>query len=123
VGQTFQALPDTLFLHDKFVNFFFEQEIGPVLYQRKYSSPFLSVIHNMAQGALSNPIQHKQIGFLSMNQLYLESGLRLDNLARFNYANFGWLGIGGALFYRWGAFASKSWKDNVSPRLSIKFTL
>jgi hypothetical protein len=123
VGQTFQALPDTLFLHDRFVNFFVEQEIGPVLYQRKHSSPFLSVIHNMAQGKLSNPLQHQQIGFLSMNQLYLESGIRLDNLVRFNYANLGWLGIGGALFYRWGAFASKNWKDNISPRLSIKFTL
>jgi Family of unknown function (DUF5686) len=123
VGQTFQSLPDTLFLHDRFVNFFFEQEIGPVLYQRKYSSPFLSVIHNMAQGQLSKPTQHQQIGFLSMEQLYLESGLRLDNLVRFNYANFGWLGVGGALFYRWGAFASDHWKENISPRLSIKFTL
>lgn len=123
VGQTFQSLPDTLFLHDRFVSFFIEQEIGPVFYQRKNSSPFLSLVHNMAQGELRNPTRHKQIGFLSMNQVYLESGFRLDNLVRFNYANFGWLGLGGALFYRWGAFTSKDWKENITPRFSLKFTL
>ena len=123
VSQTFQALPDTLFLHNRFANLFFEQELGPVFYQKKYSAPTLSLLQNIAIGQLKHPERHKNIGFLTMQQPYVETGIRLDNLLRINYVNFGWIGVGGAVFYRWGAWSNTHWCKNITPRLSVKFTL
>lgn len=123
VGQTFQSLPDTLFLHSRFANIFLRQEIGPVLWQRQHSAPFLSVLHNAAWGDLQHPEQHSLLGFASMNRPFQESGIRLDNLVRINYVNFGWIGAGAVVFYRWGAFSSPDWRQNIALRLSLKFSL
>lgn len=123
VSQTYQALPDTLFLHDQFLNLFVSQEIGPVFYQHTYSAPFLTLIYNMAAGSLSNPQKHTQISFTSMKQPYHEGGLKLDNILRLNYLDIGWIGFGFASYYRFGYWSSTDWRKNLVFRISTKLTL
>ncbi len=122
INQTFQSLPDTLFLHNRFANLFFQQEFGPILYQKRYSAPFLTLIHNMSVGNLAHRERHLNIGFLTMQRPYIESGIQLDNILRINYVRLGWVGVGGAVFYRWGAYSDGGWRQNVAPRLSLRFT-
>lgn len=121
VNETFQSLPDTLFLHNRHLNFFLSQEIGPVFYQRKRSAPFLTIMQNAGWGDLAQPGLHRELGFLSMEKPYTETGVRLDNLLRFNYVNIGWLGIGAAVFYRWGYLKDVHELKNFTPRVNVKF--
>ncbi len=121
--NTFQALPDTLFLHNRFVNTYLAQELGPILYQHKYSAPQLTLLQNFGWGELQNPERHRDLGFRSLGRPTFESGIRLDHLIRYNYVNFGHMGFGVALFYRWGILAQPKWQDNVSIRLATKFNL
>lgn len=123
ISQTYQALPDTLFLHDRFLNLFIAQEIGPVIYQHTYSAPFLTIVYNMAIGTLSNPQEHTTIAFTSMKQPYQEGGLQLDNILRVNYLDVGWIGLGFASYYRLGYWSSPDWRQNLVFRLSTKLTL
>ena len=123
VPNTFQALPDTLFLANRFANLYLSQEIGPVLYKNKYSAPFLTVLQNLAWGDLQRPELHQRLGFRSASTPLLESGIQLDNLLRVNYVNIAYLGLGGAVFYRWGGLSDSDWEKNISLRLTLKLSL
>ena len=123
INNTFQTLGDTLWLSDKFLNIYFKQEIGNILYRLKRSQPQLSIVQNMAIGQLSNPKQHEGIPFLTANKPLFESGIVLDNLLKFNYLNFSNLGIGVGSFYRWGYQTAADWRKNVSFRLSTRLSL
>ncbi len=123
IPNTFQALPDTLFLANRFANFYFAQEIGPVLYQHKRSAPFLTLLQHAAWGELVRADLHQDLGFRAATPALLESGVQLDNLLRLNYVNIAHLGLGGAVFYRWGGLKADKWQDNFSFRLSLRFVL
>ena len=122
VPNTFQTFNDTTtWLSDKFLNVYIAQSFGNVLYRCKWSSPQLSIAQNMAFGQLSNPQAHQDILFSTPTKPLIESGLILDNLLKINYINFGNIGFGAAVFYRWGT-ESSSWKS-LNPRLSLRFSL
>jgi hypothetical protein len=120
VRNTFQSLPDTLLLSDRIVNFYLAQELGPVLYKSKHSAPFLILLQNASWGQLANPERHRLPGFGTPSETLLESGIQLDNLLLFNYVNAANLGVGGAVFYRWGGLQSEDWQKNISLRLSLR---
>jgi Family of unknown function (DUF5686) len=122
--NTFQTLKDSVWLSDKFFNVYFSQSFGNILYRSKYSSPQLSLIQNMAYGQLSNPEVHQNITFQTPTKPIFESGIILDNLLTVNYLNFSNVGIGGALYYRWGNELNKNnWSQVLNPRLSFKIIL
>lgn len=123
VNETFQSLPDTLLLHNRYANLYLAQEIGPILYQKKRSAPFLSILQNVCWGDLAKPELHQGIGFQSIQKPFFESGVKVDNLLRFNYINLGWIGVGAAVYYRWGYLHDIREFRNFTPRLSLKFTL
>jgi hypothetical protein len=123
LDNTFQSLPDTLFAFNQFVNLYFTQELGPVFYKTKYSSPFLSLHQNATWGSLLFPESHLGIGIQSAPKPILESGVQLDDLLRVNYVNVANMGLGVAVYYRWGGLSDPDWKKNVVPRLSLRFTL
>jgi hypothetical protein len=115
--NTFQSLPDTLFVSDRFVNLYFSQEIGPVLYQHTYSAPILTVLHNVAWGDMRQPGRQRDLGFLTASNPIAEAGVQLDNLLRFSYLDLAYMGIGGALFYRYSGPQAGVWV----PRVSLRF--
>lgn len=121
--NTFQALPDTVFLADRFVNLYFAQELGPVFYRAKYSAPALTLLQNIAWGDLRRPELHHDLGFRTAASPLFESGVQLDNLLRFNYLNVAYIGLGGAVFYRWGGLQAERWQDNLSFRATMRFSL
>jgi hypothetical protein len=121
--NTFQALPDTVFLANRYVNFYFAQEIGPVLYQHKRSAPFLTLLQHAAWGSLERPELHQDLGFRSASPALLESGLQLDNLFRLNYVNLAHLGLGGAVFYRWGGLGTADLWSAFTFRATLRFVL
>ena len=122
VPNTFQTFSDTTtWLSDKFLNVYIAQSFGNVLYRSKWSSPQLSIAQNMAIGQLSNPQAHREIVFSTPTKPLIESGLILDNLLKINYINFGNLGLGVAVFYRWGTNLSSV--KRLNPRLSLRFSL
>ena len=122
--NTFQTLKDSVWLSDKFLNVYFQQSFGNILYRSKWSSPQLSIVQNIAIGQLSNPEAHQFITFQTPTKPILESGLILDNLLTLNYVNFANFGIGGAFYYRWGNELRKdNWRQVLNPRLSFRFIL
>lgn len=122
--NTFQTLKDSVWLSDKFLNVYFQQSFGNILYRSKWSSPQLSIVQNVATGQLSNPEAHQGITFQTPTKPILESGLILDNLLILNYVNFANFGIGGAFYYRWGNELTKdNWRQVLNPRLSFRFIL
>ena len=58
-----------------------------------------------------------------MDHLYLESGLRVDNLLRIPYFQAVYIGLGGGVSYRWGAYHLPEWKDNLRWQLSVNLTI
>ncbi len=122
VPNTFQTFRDSVtWLSDRFLNAYFAQSIGNVLYRSKYSSPQLTLAQNMAIGQLSNPEAHRGITFTTPTKPILESGVILDNLLLVNYLNAAKLGFGASVFYRWGTDKS-DWR-NFNPKISFKFSL
>jgi len=123
LGGTFQALPDTLLVSDRFINCYFSQAVGHIFYRSKYSSPFLTLVQNAAWGDLQYSERHKGIGFTVAARPYLESGIRLDHLVQFNYVNIGRAGVGFAAFYRWGILRVNEWQKNVAIRLTFRVAM
>ena len=124
LANTFQTLKDSIWLSDKFINVYFSQSFGNILYRSKRSSPQLSLVQNMAYGQLSNPEAHQGITFQTPRKPLFESGLILDNLLTLNYLNFANFGIGGAFYYRWGNELTKgNYWQVLNPRLSFKIIL
>jgi hypothetical protein len=123
INNTFQTLNDTLWLSDRFLNVYFKQEIGHILYRKKWSQPQLSLVQNTSIQQLAHPERHIGIPFLTARKPLLESGAILDNLLRINYLNFAYFGLGFGTYYRWGFQSSSNWRDNVSFRLSGKMSL
>jgi hypothetical protein len=122
VPNTFQTFKDSLtWMSNKFMNAYFAQSFGNILYRSKYSSPQLTIAQNMALGQLSNPEAHQGFAFSIPSKPLIESGIILDNLLRINYLNAGRIGVGGSAFYRWGTDVS-SWRS-FNPRFSLSFTL
>jgi hypothetical protein len=122
--NNFQTLKDSVWLSDKFLNVYFSQSFGNILYRSKWSSPQLSLVQNIAFGQLSNPEAHQNITFQTPSKPIFESGLILDNLLTINYINFANFGIGGGIYYRWGTELTKdNWQQTLNPRLSFKIFL
>ena len=122
VPNTFQTLNDTTaWLSDKFLNIYFAQSFGNILYHKKWSSPQLTLAQNIAFGELSNPHAHRDIIFSTPSKPLIETGLILDNLLKINYVNFGNIGLGTAVFYRWGTDIA-SWRS-YNPKISLRFSL
>jgi Family of unknown function (DUF5686) len=124
VNNTFQTLPnDTLWLSDRYINGYFQQSFGNILYRKKWSAPQLSIIQNVAYGTLTNPSSHQNLTYSTPRKPLLESGVVLDNLLVFNYLNFANIGLGAGVYYRWGHLRKDNWADNLRFRLSATMSL
>ncbi len=125
VENTFQTLTDTtVWLSDRFVNVFYKQEVGNVLYRHKRSAPFLSLIQNVSIGKLSNAAAHASIDFKTPSKPIIETGFRLDNLLIINIMHFANLGLGAAGFYNWNAQdGTGNWYERIHWRIGTRLSL
>ncbi|MBK9336775.1 MAG: hypothetical protein IPM98_09370 [Lewinellaceae bacterium] len=81
------------------------------------------MLQNAAWGDLRRPELHHDLGFRTASNTLLESGVQLDNLLRFNYINIGHIGVGGAVFYRWGGLETDNWRENFTVRATLRLML
>lgn len=112
---------DTLVVSDRFINFFFAQRLGNILYRKRWSAPYLSLLQNAAWGNLAHP-ERQQIAFRVLDKPIFESGIRLDDLLRLNVLHIGYLGGGVAAFYGWGPYAYADWLKNIAVRAAVRWS-
>ena len=120
----FQTMELYEFLSDRFLYIFFQHNFGTLLYKSKSKifKPELVIAHSMGFGTLQNPDYHLDIDFKTMEKGYLESGLMINNLLRFNYLNADDFGLGAGVYFRYGAYANDTFGRNVYFRLSTSFS-
>lgn len=120
VGDIFQTMDPYEFLSDRYFSFFLRQDFGTLLFRTKWLQPSISLEHHFIIGNLSHPERHRGIDFKTLEKGYAEAGLVIDNLLRLNYLNFAYLGFGGGLYYRYGAYHLPG---GVGENLAFRFSL
>ena len=121
VRNAFQTMDLYEFLSDQFLHLFFRYETGNMFWRKPYSQPTFSLIHNVAIGSLQQPEVHQDINFNTIEKGYTEAGLLAEHLIRIPYVNFAYLTVGGAVFYRYGAYHRDVERDNIAYRLVMDF--
>jgi hypothetical protein len=105
---------------------FLKHNLGNIFINTRFSKPELLLYHNMGLTTLSTTQFQSQnlntITLQSMDDGFLESGVGLNNLLRFNYADVGYLGLGLSAFYRYGAYQLPIEKDNLVFRVNVAFS-
>jgi len=122
IPNTFQTMDIYEFLSDRFIHVFFEHNFGALLLKHKNFKPEISLAQNIAWGDLQKPELHNGFDFKTLEDGFFESGLRIDNLLRFNYVNIMYMGIGGGIYYRWGKNALPTFEENLGYRARLRFT-
>lgn len=121
--NTFQTMRPYEFLSDRYVNLFLAQQFGTLLFKARHIQPRISIHHNIGWGALSDAGNHLALDFKTKEQVFVESGLQLDNLVKVNYANLGYIGLGTAAFYRYGAYRFDDSADNLALKITLNLTI
>ena len=122
IENSFQTMDIYEFLSDQFVHLFFEHNFETLLFKSKKFKPEISIVQNVGFGSLNNPQFHQGVEFKTMEKGFFESGLRADNLMRFNYFNIMYLGLGAGIYYRFGEYANPTLEGNLAYRLRLKFS-
>ncbi len=122
LDNTFQTMSEYEFLSDRFLSLFLRYDLGRPLYRSKFSRPRISIAQHYGWGDLRNPEHHQSISFSTIDRHFLESGLIISELLRINYLNFQYIGLGLAVYYRYGAYHLPELQDNFAYRLNFNFS-
>lgn len=82
-----------------------------------WSKPDVSFTQGFTIGSLKNRQQHKEIELKTLEKGYFESGIAIDNIVRIKLRKLFYLGAGGGVFYRWGAYSLPQQSQNLTYRL------
>jgi len=123
IKNTFQTMEPYEFLSDRYANLFLSHDFGTLLFKAGRFQPNIIVANNFGWGDLQQPEQHDYLSFMRKNKVYCETGLKLDNLIKFNYMNLGYFGLGSAVFYRYGQYAKPGLKDNLAIKMTLNFSI
>lgn len=118
-SNSFNTMRMNEFLSDRFLNVFWRQDFGSLLFKPKKIRPKLVFVTSFGIGKLNNPETQQGISFKTMGKGYWESGLLINNIIK--SANI--IGIGFGVFYRYGAYAFDNTNDNFAYKLSMTFDL
>ena len=121
--NSFQTLPLYTFLSDRYIRAFMSHNFGRLLFKNNWLKPNVVIHHNMGIGDIENPEQYIGTPFQSMDRWYLESGLELKNIIRFNYLNVGYIGLGVGGFYNYGFYEENRFKDNFAFKYNLSFSI
>jgi hypothetical protein len=122
VENSFQTMGIYEFVSDKYVNLFFSHNFGSLLFKRPKFQPQVIIFTNAGYGSLMHPEQHQNLDFKTMEKGYYESGMLINNIARVNYYNIVYFGIGGGVFMRYGPYSYADPEDNLAYKLSFTIT-
>lgn len=110
----FETMRTNEFLCSQYADFHFRYRLPIPIINGKKFKPMLSLAH---ASAIGNSIQldiHQNLSFNTLNHIYNESGIVIDNLLKSGIS-----GIGIGYFRRWGYYQLPSQKDNFSIKISL----
>lgn len=122
INNTFQTMKPYEFLSDRYVNIFFTHNFGSLLIETPRFKPRFIIAHNTGWGTLRNASDHT-IDFKVKDEIYLESGLLINNIIRFKIFNLYYIGFGGGAFYRYGHYGYNNVVDNLALKMSVTVAL
>jgi hypothetical protein len=122
INNTFQTMGLYEFLSDKYLNIFYSHNFGSLLFELAKFKPQFVVVQNTGWGALKNP-SYQGIDFKVKDNVYLESGLIINNLFRIKLINMYYIGFGAGTFYRYGYYKLDKTLDNFALKLSVSISL
>ena len=117
----FQTMGYYEFSGDKFASLFFTYQPYWTPINYKFSKPEFLFHQNMGYSSISNIENHQLVSIKSASKGYYESGLSVNNLFRFNYADIAYVGLGVGSFYRYGSYAFPDQIDNFTWRVNVSF--
>lgn len=117
VHNHFQTMAPYEFLSDRYVNLFYSHNFGNRFINDPFIKPKFTIYQNMGYGVLSKPENH-HIEFSKMDKVFLESGLVISDIVRFDYQYY-YIGLGAGVFYRYGEYSFTEEKDNVAVKISF----
>ncbi|NJM80905.1 MAG: hypothetical protein HC854_17160 [Flavobacterium sp.] len=123
IKDAFQTMRLYEFVSDQYAHLFLQHNFGSLLFKAKRFQPSFSIHQNMGWGNLKDTTAHLNREFITKDKIFIESGLQIDNILKFNYLDIGYLGFGGSVFYRYGAYAFPEFKDNIALKLSMTFSI
>ena len=120
VENTFQTMLPYEFLSDRYIDVFLSHNFGSLLFKSGKFNPEIILHHNTGWGGLSD--KYTLYNFKTKEDIYLESGLELARVLKFNYLDLGYITFGAGAFYRYGSYELESFNDNIAFKLNIGFS-
>ncbi|MDD2565072.1 MAG: DUF5686 family protein [Salinivirgaceae bacterium] len=121
INNSFQTMMPYEFLSNAYVHLFYSHNFGSLLIKGKYFNPLFVVAHNCGWGTLKSP-QDQDIEFRTKEKVFLESGLIIKQIIRFNILDLYYFGFGAGAFYRYGYYGFPDYKDNIAIKLAFSVT-
>ena len=122
VHNYFQTVTPYEFLSDRYAHLFTTHNFGRLFNNKGRFQPDVLLYNNLGIGSLNNATHHQNIDFKTKEEVFLETGLELQNIIKLPYFNIGYLGIGAGAFYRYGYHNLKNSNDNLAFKLSFGFS-
>ncbi|SDG59519.1 DUF5686 family protein [Winogradskyella thalassocola] len=122
VKDYFQTVTPYEFLSDRYANVFTTHNFGRLFNNKGLFQPDVLLYNNLGIGSLDHTSYHQNIEFKTKDELFLETGLELQNIIKIPYLNIGYLGIGVGAFYRYGYHNLDKSSDNFAFKYSVGFT-
>lgn len=114
----FETMRLNEFLFDGFASLHFGYRLPwPIINGKKFK-PLLSFTNSMIKGNFKNSQNHQNINPTLTDELFIESGMVIDNLLKSGFSGFG---IGA--FYRWGNLQLPAFKENFAVKISLSIAL
>jgi hypothetical protein len=119
----FHTMPVYSFINDQYAHLGVSQNLGnPFGMEWEYSRPEIRLMYQAAIGNLETPTTAvPDMPEVTMDKLYLEGGVVIDNLIRFHGKSLYYSGLGIGAFYRHGYYESSSFGDNLA--FAASFTI
>lgn len=122
INNSFQTMTPYEFLSDKYLHLFYSHNFGTLLLNTRIFKPQFIIVHNTGWGTIKNPV-YQGIDFNTMEKIYLESGLIVNNVLKLKYMNMFYVNLGIGGFYRYGKYGFSTFNDNLALRLSLTVSL
>ena len=114
--ESFNTMGFGEFYHQRFVSMFFSHNFHQLLWKGSSFSPDIQILHHMIYGVAPDTGLHNDFEIKDTRKGYFESGINLANILKMGVG-----GVGFSVFYRYGPYARKSIRENLTISLSLSF--
>lgn len=116
--NAFETMRINEFFNSQYASLFYTHSFEKLLFRIGKNRPVLALHENIGFGSMSNPAQHINMPYKTMDKGYYESGVTVDNILKSGFTS---LGFG--VYYRYGPYAFDSYKDNFALKLSLMYRI